>query len=151
MAVRLTVVEGPSTSRKIRVRVGSVPIRFFSRDRDHAARVYANLIFQTSIPTVACPSHLTMLSECSVFIIIFGLFSRRRLGLKLPKYGLGAPPRRSRRRRSRHHLFPPFLRTAWSPRLLTALSIALRYLLKNVLPPYFTIMYFRQTHIDRCM
>jgi hypothetical protein len=44
MAVQLTVVEGPSTSRKIRVRVSSVPIRFFSRDRDRAARVYANLI-----------------------------------------------------------------------------------------------------------
>jgi hypothetical protein len=117
MAVQLTVVEGPSTSRMTRVGAGSVPIRNFSRNRDRAARVYANLISKPRYPPVACPSHLTMLSDRSVFNIISGLFSRRRLGLKLPKYGLGAPPRRSRRRRSRHHLFPPS-RTAWSPRLV---------------------------------
>jgi hypothetical protein len=147
MDVRLTVAEGPSTSRKIRVRVSSVPIRFFfARQGPCRACLRQPYFLQASIPTCRVSvafDHAKQSWRPSLFMLSFGLFSRRHLGPNLPNFGLGAPPARSRRRR--HHLFPLPYRTARSLRLLTHAALSIASVDPTLLIPYFTIMYFHQS------
>ncbi len=149
-----------STRRKIRVRWSRCQSDFLqgTRNKDRVARVYANPILsppKLRYPPVACPSHLTMLSKREAFsfhLIVFRPLLAPQTRITISKVSLGAPPTRIRRRR--HQISRRIVRRGVPFCPFTALripSIDLRYPLKNGLLPYFTSIYFHQTHIAQCM
>lgn len=125
-----TVAEEQSTSTEIRVlwtRCQSVSIT----GQGPCARVA--ILVELRYQLVACPSHLTMLSKIDVFYVFILSIPRhsprRYLGLKLPNYGLGAPPTRGCLSSS---IFPPPCCAVTNPRLpflslLSIMSDDLRY------------------------